>query len=260
MSSCHVGLVLVAHSARLAEGLADVAAEMAPDVPIRPAGGCLDGRLGTSYERVETAISQVLAVDGVDAVVVLTDLGSAALTTEAVLEGLEDPRAIWVDAPFVEGAVAGAVAAQTGGDCEAVRQAIRRVGASYVRMAETSPAGSGPGDLPGPLGQGDAAPAASPVLHVAEGAAADRAASRSRTLSLVNRLGLHARPAALLARTAGDFDAEVFLNGVAATSVLELMSLSLELGAELRLLATGPEAGAALDAIEDLVESRFGEE
>jgi PTS hybrid protein len=260
VSSCHVGLVLVAHSARLAEGLADVAAEMAPDVPIRPAGGCLDGRLGTSYERVETAIKEVLAVDGVEAVVVLTDLGSAALTTDAVLEGLDDPRATWVDAPFVEGAVAAAVAAQTGESRDAVCRALRGVGASYARPAEAQPTVPGPGSLPAPLGRGEAAPAARPAPPAAEAASGDRAATRSRTLHLVNRLGLHARPAALLARTAGDFDAEVYLNGVAATSVLELMSLGLELGDELRLLAAGPEAGAALDAIEDLVDSRFGEE
>jgi PTS hybrid protein len=256
---CRVALVLVAHSAMLAQGLADVAAQMGPDVPIRPAGGCLDGRIGTSYDRVETAVKETLALDGIDAVVVLTDLGSAALTTEAVLEGLDDPRVSWVDAPIVEGAVAAAVAAQTGGTCEAVRRAIYEVGASYGRLAEAGLARGGPepGRQPSPS---VVEPAAGPVVPLSAAAPTDRAAGRTRTLHLVNRLGLHARPAALLARTAGDFDADVHLNGVSATSVLELMALGLDLGAEVRLAATGAEAGAALDAIEELVVSRFGEE
>jgi PTS hybrid protein len=234
VSPAAVGLVLVAHSERLADGLAEVAQQMAPDVLIRTAGGVPDGRLGTSYERVERAVLELLD-SGVEAVVVLTDLGSATLTAEAVIESLDDQRASLVEAPLVEGTVAAAVASQTGGDWAAVERAALRVGASYGRAA-----------------------LAEKGLDVERRGRTEGV--RARTLYLTNRFGLHARPAALLARAASAFDAEVRLNGVRASSVLELMDLMLDKGAELRLTASGPEAEDALDAVEELVGSHFGEE
>ena len=59
MSQPHVGLVLVSHSAKLAEGLAELAAQMAADVTIRSAGGLEDGGIGTSYDLIETAINDL---------------------------------------------------------------------------------------------------------------------------------------------------------------------------------------------------------
>ena len=235
MTRCGVGLVLVSHSTTLAAGIAEVAREMAPDVPIREAGGRLDGGIGTSFEKVDTAVRSLLAQEGIDAVVMLTDLGSAVLTAGAVLDGLEDPRVSVVDAPVVEGAVAAAVASQTGGDCVEVRRAVSRVSASFAEAAAQ--------ELAQGRGDGDAA-----------------SGERTRTLHLVNRLGLHARPAALLARAASGFDAVLRVNGVPATSVLELMSLGLGVGAEITLVASGPEADAALAAVERLVLDRFSED
>lgn len=238
MTPGSVGLVLVAHSERLAEGVAEVAHQMAPDVPIRPAGGCLDGRIGTSYERVERAVRELWHA-GVAEVVLLTDLGSATLTAEAVVEGLEDEgRASFAEAPLVEGAVAAAVAAQTGGDGSAVGRAALRVASSYGRAAHAERA-----------------------REIELARQRERAEERgsSRTLRLDNRYGLHARPAALLARAVSAFDAVVTINGVGASSVLELMDLALDQGAELRLWAAGPEAEDAADAVEELVRARFGE-
>jgi PTS hybrid protein len=267
VSRCVVGLVLVAHSAKLAEGLADVAHQMAPDVAIRPAGGCPDGRIGTSYDRVEGAVKDLLD-SGLD-VVVLTDLGSASLMAEAVLEGLGDGRASFVDGPLVEGSVHAAVAAQTGGDCGMVRRAALRVAASYARSAEAELArATARRGQPTPSAGATAIARGGGVLAV-DGLGTGNgshekpdggAPQHARTLHLTNRLGLHARPAAYLARTAGAFDAVVSLNGVPATSVLDLMELGLEVGAEIRLAASGPEADEALDAVEELVLARFGEE
>jgi dihydroxyacetone kinase phosphotransfer subunit len=100
-----IGLVLVSHSARLAEGLAELVSHIQPDLAVRAAGGTADGRLGTSVERIHEAL---LAVDNPDGVLVLLDLGSAVMSTEIALEWLSDEqraRVIISDAPLVEGAV-----------------------------------------------------------------------------------------------------------------------------------------------------------
>ncbi|MBZ2196017.1 dihydroxyacetone kinase phosphoryl donor subunit DhaM [Occultella gossypii] len=233
--SAATALVLVSHSAQLAAGAVEVAQQMAPDVAIRAAGGTEDGRIGTSYDLVERAVTALLD-GGAAAVAILTDLGSAALTAESVVDVLDDDRVVMVDAPFVEGAVAAAVAAQSGGDASAVgtaaRTAIDSFGGSTAVGASTTA-----GDV-----------------------AAEAADAVERSVVLRNRLGLHARPAATLARKAADFDAEVTLNGVDAASVLALMGLGLTGGAELRLRATGPQAAQALEAIVADVEAGFGEE
>ncbi|MER0071270.1 PTS fructose transporter subunit IIA, partial [Corynebacterium sp. KPL2850] len=88
MPQPHVGLVLVSHSAKLVEGLAELAAQMASDITIRTAGGLEDGGIGTSYDLIESAINDLLSQEL--GVVVLTDLGSATMTVESVLEFLED--------------------------------------------------------------------------------------------------------------------------------------------------------------------------
>jgi len=104
-----VGIVVVSHSADLAEGLAALAAQMAgPDVRIEPAGGLPDGGLGTDEDRVRTAIR---AADQGSGVVILGDLGSAILTVRHVLERHANGHVRLADAPIVEGAVAAAVTA-----------------------------------------------------------------------------------------------------------------------------------------------------
>jgi phosphoenolpyruvate---glycerone phosphotransferase subunit DhaM len=118
-----VGVVLVSHSRKLAEGLADLVRELGGDqVPIIAAGGMDDGSLGTSYGRIEQAVQEA---DQGAGVLLLGDLGSSLLTIKTLLgEGVgEEARAVLADAPFVEGAVAAVVTASAGGDLEAVRAA-----------------------------------------------------------------------------------------------------------------------------------------
>jgi phosphoenolpyruvate---glycerone phosphotransferase subunit DhaM len=104
-----VGIVVVSHSADLAEGLAALASQMAgPDVRIAPAGGLPDGSLGTDEDRVRAAIR---AADQGSGVVILGDLGSAILTVRHVLERHANGHVRLADAPIVEGAVAAAVTA-----------------------------------------------------------------------------------------------------------------------------------------------------
>jgi PTS hybrid protein len=104
-----VGIVVVSHSSELAEGLADLAAQMAgPDVRIEAAGGLPDGSLGTDEDRVRAAIK---AADQGSGVVILGDLGSAILTVRSVLDRHGNGHVRLADAPIVEGAIAAAVTA-----------------------------------------------------------------------------------------------------------------------------------------------------
>ncbi len=116
-----VGIVLVSHSAALASGAAELAGQMGGDeVRIVPAGGTDDGRIGTSIDKVKAALA---SADSGAGVLLLPDLGSSVLTIRALLAQGDDelPDQLEVaDAPFVEGAVAAAVAAAVGGDVKAV--------------------------------------------------------------------------------------------------------------------------------------------
>jgi dihydroxyacetone kinase phosphotransfer subunit len=116
-----VGLVLVSHSARLAEGLRDLLEQLVPDeVPVALAAGGPEGVLGTSALAIAEAVESLADADGV---VVLVDLGSAVLSAETALEQLEPSlrgRVRVADAPFVEGAVAATVEAGLGSGLDAV--------------------------------------------------------------------------------------------------------------------------------------------
>ena len=125
-----VGIVIASHSDLLARGVAELAGQMAPGVAIGAAGGLEDGGLGTSYDRIEAALKAVLAaVDGPGSgAVVLTDLGSATMTAESVVEMSEAPERIrLVDTALVEGAVAAAVRAEVGDSLDDVARAAASV-------------------------------------------------------------------------------------------------------------------------------------
>jgi dihydroxyacetone kinase phosphotransfer subunit len=119
-----VGLVLVSHSRRLGEGLAEMAGQLARGrVQIAVASGASDGGLGTDATAISSAIE---SVDGQDGVLVLADLGSAVLATESAFELLPPElrdRVQLADAPLVEGTVAAAVQASIEGDLDEVRGA-----------------------------------------------------------------------------------------------------------------------------------------
>ncbi|MFJ5631196.1 PTS-dependent dihydroxyacetone kinase phosphotransferase subunit DhaM [Streptomyces goshikiensis] len=119
-----VGVVLVSHSAAVAESVAALAAGLAAGgavAPISAAGGTADGGLGTNADRIVAAAREV---DRGAGVVLLVDLGSSVLTVKALLvEGDLPEGARLVDAPFLEGAVAAVVAASTGAPLDAVAAA-----------------------------------------------------------------------------------------------------------------------------------------
>jgi len=117
-----VGLVVVSHSSRIAEGTAELAGQMAgPDVRIVPAGGMEDGAIGTDAARIAVAIGEADAGSGV---VVLADLGSAVLATRTALELLGNPDNVRLSrGPIVEGAIIAAVQASTGSSLDEVLEA-----------------------------------------------------------------------------------------------------------------------------------------
>jgi PTS hybrid protein len=236
-----VGLVFVSHSAKIAEGLVDLARQMAGSTTLVAAGGTDDGGIGTSFDRVSAAITEA---DSGHGVVVLCDLGSAILTAETALDFLDEEvqaRVRIVDAPLVEGGVAAAVAAESGGSLDDV-VAAAQTAASTVEAVPADAAGG--------------ADAAVPVFE--EPAAAS--GSPSRTVTIVNRDGLHARPAAEFVKLASTFPVRVTVNGKDAKSLLGIMSMGLTKGSSLEIASSDPEAVDAVNALADLVESGFGEE
>ena len=239
-ASGNVGLVFVSHSSRIAEGLVDLARQMAPTANLVAAGGTDDGRIGTSFDLVSAGIAEADAGAGV---IVLCDLGSAILTAETALDFLDDEqrdRVRIVDAPLVEGGVAAAVAAEAGDDLERV-----------VAAAESARAAASGADA----GGGGAAEASAVVAAGAEPATA----AHHRRITLVNADGLHARPAAELVKLASTFPQKVTVNGTDAKSLLGIMSLGLTKGATVEIASDDPDGRDAVEAIAALAESGFGE-
>jgi phosphoenolpyruvate---glycerone phosphotransferase subunit DhaM len=119
-----VSIVIVSHSARLAEGVAELAGQMSMGVvAIAVAGGTDDGTVGTSIDKVTAALQKSSNPDGT---LVLLDLGSAVMITEMALEMLdpgERTRIIISTAPLVEGAVLAAVEASAGSSLQEVAEA-----------------------------------------------------------------------------------------------------------------------------------------
>ena len=150
------------------------------------------------------------------------------------------------EAPLVEGAVAAAAAARGGAPLEQVRAEAQ--GALQMKAAQLG------GDEP-------AADAGAPTADL-ELAPADAQAR----IPVVNAIGLHARPAALVVELAARFDADLRLakaggSGapVSARSLTGLMTLAARKGDELVATAAGPQASDAVSALEELAAGGFGE-
>jgi PTS hybrid protein len=233
-----VALVVVSHSAKIAEGAVELARQMAPEVSLFAAGGTDDGRIGTSFELVLAAVESALETAAGAGVVVLTDLGSAVMTAETAVEFCSAPQDVLLtDGPLVEGLVAAAVAAQGGADAAAVKAA-----AAAVRFSNAG-GSTGVGNP-----DGGAHPGAVPA-----------APQESGEFVLVNAAGIHARPAARIAGGLAGLDAEVTVNGVDGTSVMELMGLAVGRGGTLTVEARGKDAAKAVAYVRRLVEGGFGE-
>lgn len=120
-----VGIVLVSHSEKLVEGLRDLVGQLSQgQVPVAIAGGDPQGGLGTSVEKIRDAIQSVAGPDGT---LVLVDLGSAVLSTEAAIDMLDpapEGEVRLSDAPLVEGAVVAVIHAGLGNTLAEVLAAV----------------------------------------------------------------------------------------------------------------------------------------
>ena len=244
-----VGIVIVSHSAKLAEGACELAAEMGgEDVPIEAAGGLdePDRPMGTDAALVLQAIEEVYSDAGV---LVLMDLGSAVMSAEMALDMIEEAkrdRVLLCAAPLVEGAVAAAAAAR--GDASLEEVAAEARGGLAGKEAHLEPEKRN--------GQEEAAPSSE----------RDFTPDEKARLEVTNRLGLHARPAARFVRTAGRFDARVRVSNltagagpVTAKSLNALATLGVRQGHEVLVEASGPQAAEAINALRELASDGFGD-
>jgi multiphosphoryl transfer protein len=244
-----VGIVIVSHSAALAESVVELAREMGgPEVAVVPAGGvdAPEPALGTDAMKVVSAIEQA---DSGQGVLVLMDLGSAVLAAEMALDLLPPERRERValsDAPLVEGAVAAAVTAKAGAPLEQVAEE------------------AGGGLAPKSSHLGAASRTLQQTVAKVPSPAADDALERR--ISIRNRLGLHARPAARFVQTAAGFDAEVSVSNLtagrgpaSARSLNALATLGVRQGHEILVSASGSAADDVLAALEALAERNFDE-
>lgn len=249
--TARVGIVVVSHSAALADAVVDLATQMVADdpPPIAVAGGADDGGLGTDAMAVLGAIESVASERGV---LVVMDLGSAVLSAEMALEflGEVDYRVQLTSAAMVEGVVAAVVQAALGSDLDTVAaEAGRALAAKRDHVGDAT--GHDAESLPGNAAAADVQePAPDAVVEV----------------GLVNEHGLHARPAAAFVREAARHDATITVTNVttgagpgAANSLSAIARLGAEPGHVLRIEASGADAVDAVDALQAMVDEGFGE-
>ncbi|MEJ2747250.1 MAG: dihydroxyacetone kinase phosphoryl donor subunit DhaM, partial [Anaerolineae bacterium] len=238
-----VNIVIVSHSARLAEGVCELADQMVQgQVALAAAGGIEDPEqtIGTDPMKVLAAIESVYSDDGV---LVLMDLGSALLSAETALDFLEPERKANVRlcaAPLVEGAIAAAVQAMVGGSLDQIMQEALGALKAKNEQLKSEQAGT---------------TAVLPTL--------DTAATEQIQLTIPNKLGLHARPAARFVQTANRFQAEIQVENKGKTanakSINQVATLNARQGDTITVQAAGPDAAEAVAAIQALAADNFGD-
>jgi PTS hybrid protein len=119
----NVGIVIVSHSPKVAEGASEMVRQMVGDnIPLAFTGGDPSGGLGTSVEGIMAAIERAWSPAGV---AILVDLGGAETNSEMAVEMLPEDRRTMVvvcNAPIVEGAVIAAAEASGGSSLDAVKR------------------------------------------------------------------------------------------------------------------------------------------
>ena len=234
--------MVVSHSPALADAAVALALEMVAGAPppIAVAAGAGDGVVGTDAIAVAAAIDEVASPDGV---LVFMDLGSAVLSASMALEfTATDAEVRLSDAPFVEGVVAGIVLAAAGATLDdAAREASSAMTAKNAQLESAPPADP---QTPSPVVDG----------------------SVTAEATIVNDVGLHARPASVIVAKMAEFDARVQIadaddptRSAPAGSLLALMGLGLGKGTRLRISGTGPDAAAAVEWVRATTADGYGE-
>jgi phosphocarrier protein FPr len=247
-----ISLVIVSHSQQLALGVRELAVQMVGQrVPIAIAAGIedSDNPLGTDAMQVYQAITSVFSDHGV---LVLMDLGSAVMSAEMALEFLspeQRDKVYLCSAPLVEGTLAAAVSAAAGNNIQEV-------------IAEAQGSLSAKATMLGV--QDHLKPHTCPLVQT--GGVSDENSQEMR-LTIKNRLGLHARPAAQFVATASRYKSQIqvqnLTRGTAAVrsdSINQVATLGARQGHELLITATGTDAQTALTALKALIVNNFGED
>ncbi|WP_330857570.1 dihydroxyacetone kinase phosphoryl donor subunit DhaM [Exiguobacterium sp. SL-10] len=116
-----VELIIVSHSAKIAEGIQDLMKEMAPTVPIHLASGLEDGSIGTDVTRILEAIE---VVD--KEALILSDIGSATMNAELAVDMYEGDKTIqFYDGPIVESAFVASVSSGNGMDVAQIVEQLK---------------------------------------------------------------------------------------------------------------------------------------
>jgi len=245
-----VNLLLVSHSHQLAQGVAELVRQMAPSdsVKIEVAAGIGDNNqeLGTNAAEIMEKLIELQSPEGI---LVLMDLGSALLSTDMALEMLEDDQKTNIrmcPAPFVEGAIAAGVQASMGADLDAVyREAMSALLAKQEQIAPGS---------------------AAPSLAAAQAPAAEAVDQSEFTVVVSNASGLHARPAAVFAKTISSYDAKVTVTNQSENKgplhingLIAVMLLAAKKGDTLKIQAEGSQKNEVLAALAELFRNNFGE-
>ena len=232
-------LVLICHSAKLADGLLELVQQIARSkVVVFAAGGLDKDTLGSNPEQIRSILE---CAENPEGTLVLMDLGSSILATEMALS--EWPverraRVLLCDAPLVEGAVAAATQLSAGASLqEAAAEACNALQPKQAQLGAPPP---------------QDAPAHATALG-----------TDSRLLILTHPMGLHARPAALFVQTAQRFRSEISVRHgqrqANAKSITSILTLGANQGAEIELTAEGIDAQQALAALTSLVQSDFAQ-
>ncbi|EHK0944804.1 dihydroxyacetone kinase phosphoryl donor subunit DhaM [Citrobacter farmeri] len=242
-----VNLVIVSHSARLGEGVGELAQQMlmGGDCKIAIAAGIDDPQnpIGTDPIKVMEAIESVADADHV---LVMMDIGSALLSAETAMDLLDPTIAAKVRlcaAPLVEGTLAATVSAATGADIDKViADAMNALEAKREQLGLPSSASE---------------PRITPSFS------AQDASAKSVSVVIKNPNGLHVRPASRLVATLSAFNADLLLekNGKCVTpdSLNQISLLQVRCHDTVRLLASGEQADDALAAFSRLAAENFGE-
>ncbi|NEP82051.1 MAG: HPr family phosphocarrier protein [Okeania sp. SIO3B3] len=245
-----VGIVLVSHSAKLAEAVTELAEQMTQEpVPIAIAAGIDDPEnpFGTDVIKVQEAIESVYSDAGV---LVLMDLGSAVMSTEMALEFLSSTQINNVKistAPLVEGAISAIIQASLGANIQQVMaeaNAALTVKKSQINLDEI------PSDK-----------------TIANNKNIEQETKcKEVKITVNNQLGIHARPAAKLVSIANQFQSEIQLQNLTknsqkinAKSINQVITSAVKQGHEIAITATGNDADLALTKIKELIANNFGE-
>ena len=244
-----IGLVFVSHSAKLAEGVKEIAEQMTRGQGMIAVAAGIDdpeNPFGTDPIKVQAAIESVYSEDGV---LVLMDLGSALLSAEMALEFLDPEQAKNVKlcaAPLVEGAIAAAVQASIGANlADVMNEASNALMAKEKQLDQVTV-------IAPPL-----VPSPSPTLTISYDE------EITQTLTILNRNGLHARPAANFVKAANLYQADITVTKGTKTanakSINQITILGAGRGDQIEVRASGPQARQAIEVLRTLAENKFGE-